>query len=341
MIVRCELKSKPEPFLVVVNHWKSRLGVPAIHNADRLETADWLGDYLANRSTDMCALVLGDFNAEPFEPPFSDLRLRGRRTFSNALWSNATPAYLYNTAWKIMTEPENWEVAGLPGYVESRPKTTHGDAGANVFDHLLVSGRALRNGPLTLLENTLNLFRHNRTLKQSPKGVLRPASGIMFPRLNMKEVPITSRSSQHLPSIRRRIMSVDSFDRQLDKALDFAATANDPFGKSYEELKQITNSIERKLNNGLPGDPIKVEIEPGFQATMGQQQRVIIRIPAKNYRDTLFRAYIPTGGMPIHLDLYGEEPERCGDLPELQHKILDFLGQIKDRMASYREYARQ
>lgn len=174
MIVRCELTGNPEPFLVIVNHWKSRLGPPALHNADRLQTADWLGDYLANANNVTCALVLGDFNAEPFESPFSELRLRGRRTFSNALWSNATPAYLYNTAWKIMTEPESWEDSRQPGYVESRPKTTHGDSGVNVFDQLLVSGRALRNGPLTLQEKTLDLFRNHRTLKQSTAGTLRP-----------------------------------------------------------------------------------------------------------------------------------------------------------------------
>ena len=175
IIVRCELLGSPEPFLVVVNHWKSRLGPPSIHIADRLQTADWLGDYLANASKETCVLVLGDFNAEPFEPPFSELRLRGRRTFSNPLWSNSTPAYLYNTAWKMMTEPECWEVASQPGYVESRPKTTCGDSGVNVFDHLLVSGRALRNGPLTLQENTLTLFhQHPRTSRTSATGVLRP-----------------------------------------------------------------------------------------------------------------------------------------------------------------------
>lgn len=175
IIVRCQLIGEAEPFLAVVNHWKSRLGPTAIHNADRLQTADWLGDYLANTSVETCVLVLGDFNAEPFEAPFSELRLRGRRTFSNALWSNSTPAYLYNTAWKIMTEPETWEVASQSGYVESRPKTTCGDSGATVFDQLLVSGRALRNGPLTLRERTLNLFHnHARTCRASSTGVLRP-----------------------------------------------------------------------------------------------------------------------------------------------------------------------
>ena len=73
-----------------------------------------------------------------------------------------------------MTEPESWEDAGQPGYIESRPKTTHGASTTNVFDQLLVSGRALRNGPLTLLERTLDLFRNSKTLRQSATGVLRP-----------------------------------------------------------------------------------------------------------------------------------------------------------------------
>ena len=73
---------------------------------------------------------------------------------------------------------------------------------------------------------------------------------------------------------------------------------------------------------------------------MGQQLRVNIRIPSKDFRDTLFRAYIPLDGLPILLDLYGEEPERCSDFQELQHKVLEFLLRLKDRMASYRDYAR-
>lgn len=193
VIVRCELTGTPEPFLVVVNHWKSRLPPTELSNADRLETADWLGDYLANTAVDPCVIVMGDFNAEPFEPPFSELRLRARRTFSNALWSNATPAYLYNTAWKLLTEPDHWETAGQPGYVEPRPKTTHGDSGVNVFDHLIVSGRALRNGPLTLREESMELFLNDRTKRQTTTGVLRPR------RWNYVTAAEHEGSSDHFP----------------------------------------------------------------------------------------------------------------------------------------------
>src|ERR1700693_109849 len=135
-------------------------------------------------------------------------------------------------------------------------------------------------------------------------------------------------------------MPSDPFDRQLDQVLDFSTIGSDPYSKSYEGLKQIVGSIERKLNDGLQGALTKVEMEPGFQANMGQQLRVNVRIPSKHFRDTLFRAYVPTDGLPIHLDLYGEVPARCDNLQEVQQEVLDFIGRIKDRMASYRDYAR-
>lgn len=135
-------------------------------------------------------------------------------------------------------------------------------------------------------------------------------------------------------------MPAGNFDSRLDQAIDFSAAASDPYGQSYEALKQIADSLQRKLNQGFPAEAIKVEIEPGFQANMGQQLRVNVRIPDKNFRDTLFRAYIPQDGVPIYLDLYGEEPDRCDSEQELQEKVLDFLRRIRERMTSYRDYAR-
>jgi endonuclease/exonuclease/phosphatase family metal-dependent hydrolase len=102
-----------------------------------------------------CVIVFGDFNAEPFEAPFGELRLRARRFFSSALWSQATPAYLYNPTWRWLCEPEMWQATQVAGYRETRPKTTHGSDTPCVFDHLMVSGYALRNGPVILEENSL------------------------------------------------------------------------------------------------------------------------------------------------------------------------------------------
>jgi hypothetical protein len=135
-------------------------------------------------------------------------------------------------------------------------------------------------------------------------------------------------------------MSADPFDRRLEQVLK--SSPNDPYNTSYEWLKEIAGSIERQLNRGPNGAlHINVEIEPGFQADIGQQLRINIRIPEKQVRDTLFRAYIPRYGLPIQLDLYGEEPKMCNSRDDLEEKILEFMQQIKDRIVSYRDFARQ
>jgi len=176
-ILRCTLRSASEPFLLAINHWKSRAAQRGTDDgADRIETARWLGSHLATSPRVTCVLVFGDFNAEPFEPPFSETGLRGVRFFSSALWARATPAYVYNTAWRFLCEPDYWEEARRPGYQEPRPKTTHDSLPPVVFDQLLVSGRALRGGVLTLRERTVRYHCDEITATRVPgTGRLHPA----------------------------------------------------------------------------------------------------------------------------------------------------------------------
>jgi hypothetical protein len=184
LLARCELTSRREPLLVAVNHWKSRMPTAGLSpEEDRVETAKWLGDRLATSMRATCAIVLGDFNAEPFERPFNERALRSVRFFSSALWSGATPAYLYNTAWRFLAEPDYWEDFGavkeseprasgaadddsLESYWQAvdprkreyrlpRPRTSHGKGSSVIFDQLLVSGHALRGGPVTLNERSV------------------------------------------------------------------------------------------------------------------------------------------------------------------------------------------
>ena len=174
LAVRCETHGVSEPFLAVVNHWKSRMPPAHIAANDRIQAARELGDFLARQQRHACAIVFGDFNAEPFEPPFADTALRARRTFAGALWRRATPAYLYNTAWRFLAEPEMWEAAGQPGYQEPRPKTTHGIQRPVVFDQLLVSGRALQNGPIRLREASIEYLWDQATSRRNNRGELQP-----------------------------------------------------------------------------------------------------------------------------------------------------------------------
>lgn len=82
-------------FLLSCNHRKSRMRYGNVDPAsDQNDTAEWLGDQLAGYDRTDCAVVVGDFNAEPWEPAFGDFKLRSRRTCSGALWSGSTPAYL-------------------------------------------------------------------------------------------------------------------------------------------------------------------------------------------------------------------------------------------------------
>ncbi|HCU37893.1 MAG TPA: hypothetical protein DGT21_21385 [Armatimonadetes bacterium] len=177
IVVRCDLRGMTVPFIAAVVHWKSGMphgGTPISPEQDRLNSGRWLGDYLGAQNDINCALVVGDFNAEPDAPPFGKGHLRGRRHFSSALCSIRTPAELYNTAWRYMHEPDYFEKTTASGYQEPRPKTTHVSSHEALFDQLLVSGRALRGGPISLCEETVSYHCDDCTSEHSAQGLLRP-----------------------------------------------------------------------------------------------------------------------------------------------------------------------
>lgn len=76
-------------------------------------------------------------------------------------------------------------------------------------------------------------------------------------------------------------MPSGNFASRLDQALDFSAAAADPYGQTLSQVKDIAKAIEAKLNDGLADSPLRVEVEPGFRATIGQQLNIVLRIPAK------------------------------------------------------------
>lgn len=144
-------------FLFVVNHWKSRMVRGGIDPAsDRGETASWIAARLADRAKDpnppACAIVVGDFNAEPYEKAFLEHHLRSTRFFSRALRQGLSP-YLYNTAWRLLSEPDFAEEHD-PKKPQPRPTTSH-DRDRLILDQLLVTGSALREGPIRLKERTV------------------------------------------------------------------------------------------------------------------------------------------------------------------------------------------
>jgi endonuclease/exonuclease/phosphatase family metal-dependent hydrolase len=173
LVTACRATGSNARFLFVVNHWKSRLPPVRQSSEDREETAAWLGQFLQATPVE-CAVIVGDFNAEPYEEPFRGM-LRGRRTFRGA-FSPGASAHVYNTAWRFMGEREYWAVASQPGYREQTPTSSHGESGDSLFDQLLVTKRALKDGPLELQEDTVQFICEAATARHNRYGVVRPRS---------------------------------------------------------------------------------------------------------------------------------------------------------------------
>jgi hypothetical protein len=185
LAVQCELPDRREPMVFVVNHWRSRIvganGDRDRPEIDRIEAASELRQWLLGLERESCVVVMGDFNAEPFERPFGEWGLCGVRHFVRELWATPAPSCLYNTAWRFLSEPDNWETfdAAGGGYAAPRPRTTikaDKAAPSAVFDQLLVSGRALRGGPISLRETTVGYASAGASGMRMPDGYMVPSS---------------------------------------------------------------------------------------------------------------------------------------------------------------------
>ena len=135
-------------------------------------------------------------------------------------------------------------------------------------------------------------------------------------------------------------MSTDDFSSKLDEALGLDESSSEAYQPSLVPLRRIVEAIEGRMNQGLPEKRIHLDVMPGFQAHLGQQFKVVLRIPTKQFQDSLFRVYLPSDDGPVNLDLYGDEPVACADDEELENRILEFLAKIKGRMGQYRQYAK-
>lgn len=159
---------KDKPFLLAVNHWKSRMGWLAETEQDRVATASWLGSQMMRYPSKTPLIVLGDFNAEPFERPLSCAELRGVRFRHQVSRPGHRRSRLYNTAWGFLSHRE-----GCPP--TSYAPDPNAPANPVIFDQLLVSGALVDGtGSLQLEEYTVNFFacRDNSTMHDE---VLQPA----------------------------------------------------------------------------------------------------------------------------------------------------------------------
>ena len=173
VIVECVMRQTPVPFLLVLNHWRSRMprrpGDAFSPARDRRETADWIRSQLLSPQQDPVFLI-GDFNAEPTESPFADSHLAASRHFP----VGSNNSRFYNTAWRFLHEPLYWEDRHARA-AEARPKRTFDGYPPAIFDQLLVSRQALNYVPFGIRESTVKCYVHDKVnSRQNRNGVLFP-----------------------------------------------------------------------------------------------------------------------------------------------------------------------
>lgn len=184
IVVECVLRGSKTPAILAVNHWKSRLPSDGTDGAqDRLDAGRWLGDWIDKRQGNDCLVAVGDFNAEPFEPPFGEIALRGKRHFSSVTSGSAAKVNLYNASWRFLAEPRMWETIGPAGMADPVPKTSWEKQFA-IFDQILVSRAALLGQPLRLRESSVRYHVSPTVAGIRRSGVLKPLPWIIDPQTN-------------------------------------------------------------------------------------------------------------------------------------------------------------
>jgi hypothetical protein len=112
---------------------------------------------------------------------------------------------------------------------------------------------------------------------------------------------------------------------------------DEPFGQVLDDFRALAARLQGLL---APGS-IVVRVEPGYVTKLGQQLRVVVAIPSREFEDVLFRAYVPPGGFPVSLDFFGEDVVECADDAALEREVTGFLGrdEMRTRLDALRRLA--
>jgi len=128
----------------------------------------------------------------------------------------------------------------------------------------------------------------------------------------------------------------EKFDERIDKILSsFEDVAQ--YEQAKRVLEEVCDSIQKALQRQAPDRRITVGLDPGWLVNLGQQLNVVVDLPERNFRDTLFRVYIPVKGYPVQLDFFGEEPLTANSSSEMENHIAHFLArpEVKLRLREY------
>ena len=130
-------------------------------------------------------------------------------------------------------------------------------------------------------------------------------------------------------------METQEFKRKIKETLESGV-----FGEEHTIPRRVLKEAIEATVEAYKDQGLRLVIEPGFETELGRQLNVVVRIDSIQFRDVLFRAYVPSSGFPVSLDLFGENVRTCQDEKELRAAILEFIGR-KDVSLRIRELAEE
>jgi hypothetical protein len=115
-----------------------------------------------------------------------------------------------------------------------------------------------------------------------------------------------------------------SFESRLDEILSHLDDSPPPM---YDAMKARLKGVATRLSRSIdPQGTATVTLEPGHTLNVGQQFNVVVHIPQRNnFRDTIFRAYLPPSGTPVTLDFFGGAAQTAVSPEQLEQHVIDFL----------------
>ncbi|WP_437684735.1 endonuclease/exonuclease/phosphatase family protein [Sorangium sp. So ce176] len=151
--------------VVAAAHWRSNMGDAADGDARRSRSAEALRDAIIASTKavgeDVPVLILGDFNAEPFEKQF-DASLptaRSRAAVQRHRPRSPSDLLFYNAAWRWLGERHAWDGELQPPTLAGSFYSTGtvGQTSWRTFDQVLVSPSLLRGHGWSLDEAALGI----------------------------------------------------------------------------------------------------------------------------------------------------------------------------------------
>jgi hypothetical protein len=111
---------------------------------------------------------------------------------------------------------------------------------------------------------------------------------------------------------------------QPNPFLDAVRQAAQPPQNLHQEVMDVLQEFCDAVAT-YPNGRLQCLRVPGFVTNLGQEYRIIVKSQPRNFEHLLLRAHVPSGGLPVLLDLYDEDLIPCKAIPDLRQTLLDFL----------------